>query len=265
MRFRKHITVSIGLAQCFVSLCFAGENDLSHRGAAIQFVDVIFSQVDEMYEREIGHNPQIAHLKEVGRKFFHDYMTDLRGRMADELTRHFTEPELKELSRIYASPVFQKIMRRQKQLESKSEALVEEYLAQHPDELRAITNRIHSVGATTLKAEAMLDEWAEGLANSMSNRIEEIVAQEFTKAELQEHDRLREMPLVVRFTSLNIFPEEQVLEHYLKYLEEHKEEVRALYHKIMKVGLPAKLDQVQEGAQQSDGATTQESARSAAP
>lgn len=112
--------------------------------AALVLVDAMNMQVtleqslNTMLEMQLEQNPQLRPLEGVMREFFGRYMTweRLRGDYARLYARTFTEPELREMTTFYRSPVGQKMARVTPQLMAEAAKLGEQAVQENLPELQ---------------------------------------------------------------------------------------------------------------------------------
>ena len=96
----------------------------SHRTAAenlliVMEVDKSLQPLaDQVLETQLQHNPQLAPQREVLQKFLTKYLSwaSVRQETITAYTHAFTEPELKQLTEFYATPVGKKASEKMPQL-----------------------------------------------------------------------------------------------------------------------------------------------------
>ena len=113
------ITVALGL-----SPVVALGDEHSHRTAAENLLIVM--EVDkslpplaeQVLENQLQQNPQLAPHREILQKFFNRYLNwaSVREDTITAYTHEFTEPELKQLTEFYATPVGKKASEKMPQL-----------------------------------------------------------------------------------------------------------------------------------------------------
>ena len=122
MRILLYACVLTLVLSCHTAIPLGDEH--SHRKAAenlllVMEVDKSLPQiVAQVVERQVQQNPQLAPQREVLQRFLTTYLNweSVKEDTITAYTQEFTEPELKELTEFYATPVGKKASEKMPQL-----------------------------------------------------------------------------------------------------------------------------------------------------
>ena len=117
----------------------------SHRQAVEELLKVmnISKALDQsrevMIKSQIAANPQLAPVEDVMRQFMTKYLSweAVKPGMVQMYAETFTEPEVRELTTFYRTPLGQKTVTKMPELFQKSAALGQKVLQEHLPELQA--------------------------------------------------------------------------------------------------------------------------------
>ncbi|HEU0054942.1 MAG TPA: DUF2059 domain-containing protein [Longimicrobium sp.] len=127
----------------------------AHRAAALEMLDAmqiqqnIDSSIETMLRLQTEANPQLAQFGGVMRDFLRKYMTweSLKDEYALIYARAFSEPELRELTAFYRSPIGRKMATSLPQLMNEGAELGQRRVMEHMPELQqAIMARLQQQG-----------------------------------------------------------------------------------------------------------------------
>ena len=113
------LTVVLGL-----SPCLAVGDEHSHRKAAedlllaLEVDKSLPKVVEQVVENQVQHNPQLAPQRDVLQRFLTTYLhwERVKEETITAYTHEFTEPELKQLTEFYATPLGKKASEKMPQL-----------------------------------------------------------------------------------------------------------------------------------------------------
>jgi hypothetical protein len=132
-------------------------DDASHRAAAegllnLMDMDKIMAQsVDQMVTVQVKQNPSIAPFEQQMKAFLNKYMSwaSMKADMVKLYADEFTEPELKELTVFYQTPVGRKTVQKMPQLLAKGAEIGQKRIQDHLPELQADIAASQSGGKKT--------------------------------------------------------------------------------------------------------------------
>jgi hypothetical protein len=138
--------LALGLGLAFVFLPnLARADEASHRAAAeallnLMDMDKLMAQsVDQMLGMQVKQNPSIAPYQQQMKDFLNKYMSwaSMKDDMVKIYVSEFTEPELKELTAFYKTPLGKKTVEKMPQLLVKGAELSQKRMQEHLPELQA--------------------------------------------------------------------------------------------------------------------------------
>ncbi|GAB3837410.1 DUF2059 domain-containing protein [Hymenobacter jeollabukensis] len=105
---------------------------------AMQMEQTATNALDQMVTAQLIQRPELKAVEPEMRGFLHKYMSwaALKDDMVDLYAREFSEKELKELRKFYASPIGQKFTGKQSQLMAAGMALGQRRMQEHLPELQ---------------------------------------------------------------------------------------------------------------------------------
>ncbi len=120
-------------------------DEASHRKATealLELMDMeslLTQSVDQMLQVQVQQNPSIAPYQQDMKAFFAKYMSwaSLKDDMVTIYMAEFTEPELKELTAFYQTPVGRKTVQRMPTLVAKGAEIGQRRVQEHLPELQA--------------------------------------------------------------------------------------------------------------------------------
>ncbi len=123
----------------------ASADDASHRAAAEALLSsmnmdkMLTQSIDQMLQMQVKQNPAIAPYETQMRAFFAKYMSwaTLKDDVAKIYMEEFTEPELKQITAFYQTPVGQKAVSKMPMLVSRGMAIGQQRVQEHLPELQA--------------------------------------------------------------------------------------------------------------------------------
>lgn len=123
----------------------ASADEASHRQAAaemFQAIDmerVITQAIDASLKAQMEQNPALVPYEAQMRAFLTKYMSwaSMKDEMTKMYTQEFTEPELKQLTAFYKTPLGQKAIAKMPVLMARSMALGQQRVQEHLPELQA--------------------------------------------------------------------------------------------------------------------------------
>ena len=123
----------------------ARADEASHRQAAesllgLMGMESLLSQsIDQMLDMQVKQNPQIAPYQQEMKSFLGKYMSwpSLKEDMVKIYMTEFTEPELKELTAFYTTPLGKKTVQKMPALMQKGAEMGQKRVQEHLPELQA--------------------------------------------------------------------------------------------------------------------------------
>lgn len=132
-------------ALVLVSPAMTRADEASHRKAVesllglMQMESLLSQSIDQMLQMQIKQNPAIAPYEQEMKSFLAKYMSwaSLKEDMVKIYMAEFTEPELKELTTFYQTPLGKKTVQKMPVLMAKGAEIGQQRVQQHLPELQA--------------------------------------------------------------------------------------------------------------------------------
>jgi hypothetical protein len=141
----KYLLVALITGVAFLHPSSVHADEASHRKATeallgLMEMDTLLTQsVDQMLQVQVQQNPAIAPFQQDMKAFFAKYMSwaSLKDDMVNIYMAEFTEPELKELTAFYQTPIGKKTVQRMPALMAKGAEMGQKRVQEHLPELQA--------------------------------------------------------------------------------------------------------------------------------
>ena len=151
----KSLLPAIILAAALLSPIAARADEASHRNAAesllnlMDMENLLNQSIDQMLQMQVQQNPAIAPYQTEMKSFLSKYMSwpSMKEDMVKLYTTEFTEPELKELTTFYQTPVGKKSIQRMPTLMQKGAEMGQKRVQEHLPELQAAIQAKGAPGA----------------------------------------------------------------------------------------------------------------------
>ena len=141
----KHLVVLLIAAVTLLNSASLRADEASHRQATetllgtMQMESLLNQSVDQMLQMQVQQNPAIAPYQQEMKAFFGKYMSwaTLKDDMVKIYMAEFNEPEVKELTAFYQTPLGKKTIQRMPALMAKGAEMGQRRVQEHLPELQA--------------------------------------------------------------------------------------------------------------------------------
>ena len=132
-------------------------DETSHKASAVALLNLmdmekLMSQsVDQMLQMQMKQNPAIAPYEPQMKAFLNKYMSwsSMKDDLVNIYVGEFTEPELKELTAFYQTPLGKKTVQKMPLLMTKGAELSQKRMQEHMGELQAAIAATQGAGTKT--------------------------------------------------------------------------------------------------------------------
>ncbi len=142
---KSFFTVVLCATIAFLQPLTARADEASHRAAAEALLNLMDMEklmgqsVDQMLQMQVQQNPAIAAYQTQMKAFLGKYMSwaSMKDDLVKIYTSEFTEPELKELTAFYQTPLGRKTVQKMPALLQKGAEIAQKRVQEHLPELQA--------------------------------------------------------------------------------------------------------------------------------